>query len=182
MHMAKDKNEEDGDHDDDDDDDDDDDTVYGRYGMPVVGDSLATMNLGGSKGSIYTTLDGVGQCGMQAPNGEMVGTSQRGRCTAFGRPGEVSLEERGYVQGNFTRGLSTSDICLYATTATFKMAESSDAVSQGGTISKQANSALNPTTMRDDGTVGYRDRQILQPLYGADGTHPAYIKYVTYSS
>lgn len=152
--------------------------AYGAYGMSCAGDSLSTMNLGGGRGNKYTTMDGVFQAGAQMPNRTLLQEPNANRVTSFSNKGDRSLEGTGYIASNFYRGLSVQEIAYYSTMAVVKMAESSEAVSDAGTLSKHSNSALNPSVLREDHTVRYLKHQLQQVMYGADGTHPAMIEYV----
>lgn len=140
--------------------------------------SIRRMVTAGSKGSFINLSQICASLGQQSLEGGRIVAEKGSRTLPCFAHNDLSLASRGMVQNSFSLGLSPPELFFHAIGGREGLVDTAVKTSQSGYISRRMNKSLEDNVVREDGFVRNSMNEIIAPMWGTDGFHPARVERV----
>ncbi|MGC8566665.1 MAG: DNA-directed RNA polymerase subunit A' [Caldisphaera sp.] len=126
----------------------------------------------GARGSDINITQMAVMLGQQTVRGKRISRGFRTRTLPQFRSGDLSPEARGFVIGNFRKGLKPYEVFFHAAGGREGLVDTAVKTSQSGYMQRRLINALQDLYVAYDGTVRDSVENIVQFRYGEDGVDP----------
>ena len=114
----------------------------------------------------------MGCLGQQYVHEHRISEGFRDRTLPHFKPGDVSVEARGFVKNGYRTGLNPVEFFFHAAHERSNATSKTFQAVQGGYLQRRLSYALQDLSVNQDGSVRLRTGRIVQFSYGEDGTDP----------
>jgi DNA-directed RNA polymerase II subunit RPB1 len=143
-----------------------------------ITNSIRRMVTAGSKGSFINLSQICAALGQQSLEGGRIVAEKGMRTLPFFAHNDLSLASRGMVQNSFSLGLSPPELFFHAIGGREGLVDTAVKTSQSGYISRRMNKSMEDNVVRPGGIICTSMDDIIAPMWGSDGFHPARIERV----
>ena len=130
----------------------------------------------GARGSIINFVQCAAVIGQETIKGERIKIGFSGRTFSHFRPGDLSLESKGFVKNGYKQGLTPFEFFFDAMNSREGLMDKSLKTRHSGYLERRLIGALQDLKVEYDGTVRDSGKKIIQFVPGEDGLDPSKIQ------
>jgi DNA-directed RNA polymerase subunit A' len=130
----------------------------------------------GARGSIINFVQCAAVIGQETIKGERIKIGFSGRTFSHFRPGDLSLESKGFVKNGYKQGLTPFEFFFDSMNSREGLMDKSLKTRHSGYLERRLIGALQDLKVEYDGTVRDSGKKIIQFVPGEDGLDPSKIQ------
>lgn len=142
----------------------------------VTDNNTVIMARSGARGSMINLVQCAACLGQEAIKGERIKIGFHRRTFSHFKPGDISLESKGFVRNGYKQGLNPFEFFFDAMNSREGLMDKSLKTRHSGYLERRLIGALQDLKVEYDGTVRDSGNKIIQFVPGEDGLDPSKIQ------
>jgi len=134
------------------------------------------MSTSGARGNLINYIQSTATIGQETIKGQRIKIGYHRRTFPHFKPGDISLESKGYVKSNYKKGLNPFEFFFDAMNGREGLMDKSLKTRHSGYLERRLIGALKDLIIEYDGTVRDSSKKIVQFIAGEDGVDPSKVQ------